>query len=101
MCNEQSHLKISLRDTSGGHLACSVSRNLTSRICCGQVLTGDKLETAVSIGLSCNLLADSMHLFLLSESVTTSVPQLLRTMLREAENNYSVKLIPGKSFESN
>ncbi|KAG0624510.1 hypothetical protein M758_3G253200 [Ceratodon purpureus] len=33
------------------------------------VLTGDKLETAVSIGLSCNLLAESMHLFLLSESI--------------------------------
>ncbi|KAI5067311.1 hypothetical protein GOP47_0017839, partial [Adiantum capillus-veneris] len=48
------------------------------------VLTGDKLETAVAIGLACKLLVDSMHLFLLCESALNSVPQMLHNMLDEA-----------------
>lgn len=60
-----------------------------------QVLTGDKMETAVSIGLSCNLLTDSMHLFLLSEMEVKSVPQMLKFMLDEARSHFDNKLRSG------
>ncbi|KAL2613361.1 hypothetical protein R1flu_025053 [Riccia fluitans] len=59
------------------------------------VLTGDKLETSVSVGLACNLLADSMHLFLISDSVQKSVPQMLRSMLDEARRQQRSKMRNG------
>jgi magnesium-transporting ATPase (P-type) len=64
-----------------------------------QVLTGDKLETSISVALSCNLLADSMHLFLLAENVSKSVPQLLRSMLDEARRQHNAKLESGKTWQ--
>ncbi|CAM6101933.1 unnamed protein product [Calypogeia fissa] len=65
------------------------------------VLTGDKLETSVSVALSCNLLADSMHLFLLSDNVSKSVPQLLRSMLDEARRQHYSKLkSEGSGYQS-
>ncbi|XP_024528142.1 probable phospholipid-transporting ATPase IA [Selaginella moellendorffii] len=51
------------------------------------VLTGDKLETAVSIGLTSNLLVESIHMFLLSEKCCKSIPQMLTNMLEEAQKN--------------
>lgn len=67
----------------------------------GQVLTGDKMETAVSIGLSCNLLTDSMHLFLLSDAVVTAIPQLLTTMLDEACRRFDNIVKGGENFIPN
>lgn len=62
----------------------------------GQVLTGDKMETAVTISLSCNLLADSMHLFLLPDVLGKSVGQLLCNMLDEARRHFDDKLAEGQ-----
>ncbi|KAL3683459.1 hypothetical protein R1sor_001481 [Riccia sorocarpa] len=64
------------------------------------VLTGDKLETSVSVGLTCNLLADSMHLFLISDSVQKSVPQMLRSMLDEAHRQQRSKMRNEGSYHS-
>jgi len=61
----------------------------------GQILTGDKMETAVTISLSCNLLTDSMHLFLLPDVLGKSVGQLLRNMLDEARRHFDDKLTEG------
>ncbi|QPG73747.1 hypothetical protein FOA43_001060 [Brettanomyces nanus] len=46
------------------------------------VLTGDKVETAISIGFSCNLLANEMELLVI-QGDDESVCQLVGTMLKE------------------
>lgn len=56
------------------------------------MLTGDKMETAVTISLSCNLLADSMHLFLLPDVLGKFVGQMLRNMLEEARRHFDDKV---------
>lgn len=34
------------------------------------VLTGDKIETAINIGISCGLLSDEMEMFIVDERAT-------------------------------
>ncbi|CAG9328551.1 unnamed protein product [Blepharisma stoltei] len=51
------------------------------------VLTGDKEETAIEIGKSCNLIQENMDLFLLS---STSYPELKRK-LEEIDQNYNLE----------
>ena len=50
------------------------------------------METALTISLSCNLLADSMHLFLLPDVLSKFVGQMLRSMLEEARRHFDDKL---------
>ena len=47
------------------------------------VLTGDKIETAINIGYSCELLHQSMNTFILNESD----PVKVRESLIEAQGN--------------
>ena len=47
------------------------------------VLTGDKVETAINIGYSCQLLHNSMNMFILSESE----PSKVRLEILEALSN--------------
>lgn len=50
------------------------------------VLTGDKIETAINIGYSCQLLHDAMNMFVLSETK----PKRVRIELVEAIGNQSL-----------
>jgi len=47
------------------------------------VLTGDKVETAINIGHSCQLLNDQMNMFVLSQTE----PQKVRIEIMEAIGN--------------
>ncbi|GBG78308.1 hypothetical protein CBR_g26338 [Chara braunii] len=49
------------------------------------LLTGDKLETAVSIALSSNVLRSSVHLFLITDDLANDANKLLQGMLHEAQ----------------
>ncbi|TKV96252.1 hypothetical protein SEVIR_9G417750v4 [Setaria viridis] len=51
------------------------------------VLTGDKQETAISIGLSCGLLTQSMHSIITNGSSEFEC----RRLLAEAKSNYGIK----------
>ncbi|XP_073386553.1 uncharacterized protein [Physcomitrium patens] len=61
------------------------------------VLTGDKIETAVTISLSCNLLADSMHLFFFPDALVKVVGQMLKNMLDEARHHFDNQHTEGHS----
>lgn len=37
------------------------------------VLTGDKIETAINIGFSCNVLDDEMEIFIINESTRSGI----------------------------
>lgn len=37
------------------------------------VLTGDKIETAINIGISCALLSDQMEMFIIDERATEDI----------------------------
>ena len=37
------------------------------------VLTGDKIETAINIGFSCNVLNDEMEIFIINESTRSGI----------------------------
>ena len=50
------------------------------------VLTGDKVETAINIGHSCQLLNDSMNMFVLQETK----PKKVRIEIVEALGNQNL-----------
>lgn len=42
------------------------------------VLTGDKIETAINIGFSCNVLDNEMEIFIINEATRSGIEKQLR-----------------------
>ncbi|KAL7746748.1 hypothetical protein RI367_007911 [Sorochytrium milnesiophthora] len=62
------------------------------------VLTGDKMETAISIGFSCNLLTHDMELFVIRESDDET--ESVEVQLRKALERRSMSATPAKSVKA-
>ncbi|CAG7832941.1 unnamed protein product [Allacma fusca] len=56
------------------------------------VLTGDKQETAINIGRSCNLIKDDMQLFIINQSSINATYELINTYLDKLHSQYGEQI---------